>query len=44
MLKVLQELQDFKVLKVPNAALRFRPAGSGDEKKAAVAVSPAPTT
>ncbi len=30
--------QKDKVLKVPNAALRFRPAGSGDEKKPAVAV------
>ncbi len=36
--------QKDKVLKVPNAALRFRPAGSSDEKKAAVAVSPAPTS
>ena len=36
--------QKDKVLKLPNAALRFRPAGSGDEKKAAVAVSPAPTS
>jgi len=34
--------QKDKVLKVPNAALRFRPTGGGDEKKAA-AVSPAPT-
>jgi HlyD family secretion protein len=36
--------QKDKALKVPNAALRFRPAGSSDEKKAAVAVSPAPTS
>jgi HlyD family secretion protein len=34
--------QKDKALKVPNAALRFRPPGN-DEKKAAVAVSPAPT-
>ena len=33
-----------KTLKVANAALRFRPTGSGDEKKAAAAVSPAPTS
>lgn len=33
-----------KVLKVPNAALRFRPAGTADEKKPASAVSPAPTS
>jgi HlyD family secretion protein len=32
-----------KVLKVPNAALRFRPPGAIDEKKPAGAVSPAPT-
>lgn len=32
-----------KVLKVPNAALRFRPTGSSDDKKTA-AVSPAPTS
>ncbi len=36
--------QKDKVLKVPNAALRFRPANSGDEKKPAAAVSPAPTS
>ncbi len=39
--------QKDKALKVPNAALRFRPtgsSGSSDEKKAAVAVSPAPTS
>jgi len=36
--------QKDKVLKVPNAALRFRPADGGDEKKAAAAVSPAPTS
>jgi len=35
--------QKDKVLKVPNAALRFRPTGGGDEKKTA-AVSPAPTS
>ena len=33
-----------KILKVPNAALRFRPTGSSDEKKTAAAVSPAPTS
>jgi len=37
-----------KVLKAPNAALRFRPAGTADEKKATAAapaaVSPAPTS
>lgn len=32
-----------RILKVPNAALRFRPAGNSDEKKTAAAVSPAPT-
>jgi len=32
-----------RALRVPNAALRFRPAGAGDEKKA-VAVSPEPTS
>ena len=32
-----------KALKVPNAALRFRPPGAGEEKKPAAAVSPAPT-
>jgi len=36
--------QKEKVIKVPNAALRFRPSGSGDEKKTATAVSPAPTS
>ena len=36
--------QKDKVLKVPNAALRFRPTNSGDEKKPAAAVSPAPTS
>lgn len=35
--------QKDKVLKVPNAALRFRPTGNSDDKKAA-AVSPAPTS
>ena len=35
--------QKDKVLKVPNAALRFRPTNGSDEKKAAAAVSPAPT-
>jgi HlyD family secretion protein len=35
--------QKEKVLKVPNAALRFRPPGAAEEKKAATAVSPAPT-
>ena len=35
--------QKDKALKVPNAALRFRPAGVADEKKPATAVSPAPT-
>jgi HlyD family secretion protein len=33
-----------KALKVPNAALRFRPSGAADEKKAVAAVSPAPTS
>ncbi len=32
-----------KALKLPNAALRFRPAGAADDKKAVAAVSPAPT-
>jgi HlyD family secretion protein len=32
-----------KALKVPNAALRFRPPGTADEKKPAAAVAPAPT-
>jgi HlyD family secretion protein len=36
--------QKDKVLKAPNAALRFRPASGGDEKKPAAAVSPAPTS
>lgn len=36
--------QKDKVLKVPNAALRFRPTNGGDEKKTATAVSPAPTS
>ncbi len=35
--------QKEKALKVPNAALRFRPPGAADEKKAAAAVSPTPT-
>ena len=33
-----------KALKVPNAALRFRPPGAGEEKKTVAAVSPAPTS
>lgn len=36
--------QKDKALKVPNAALRFRPAANNDEKKSAAAVSPAPTS
>ncbi|MFA4968752.1 MAG: HlyD family efflux transporter periplasmic adaptor subunit [Sulfuritalea sp.] len=36
--------QKDKVLKAPNAALRFRPSGAADEKKAAATVSPAPTS
>ena len=36
--------QKDKVLKVPNAALRFRPTDGGDESKATAAVSPAPTS
>ena len=32
-----------KALKLPNAALRFRPPGTADEKKSAAAVAPAPT-
>jgi HlyD family secretion protein len=36
--------QKEKTLKVPNAALRFRPPGAADEQKAATAVSPAPTS
>ena len=35
--------QKEKALKLPNAALRFRPPGAADEKKTAVAASPAPT-
>lgn len=35
--------QKEKVLKVPNAALRFRPPGVAEEKKPAAAVSPGPT-
>ncbi|MBI5108658.1 MAG: efflux RND transporter periplasmic adaptor subunit [Rhodocyclales bacterium] len=35
--------QKDKALKVPNAALRFRPPGSGEEKKPVAAVLPAPT-
>ena len=34
--------QKEKALKVPNAALRFRPPGAADEKKAATTVAPAP--
>lgn len=33
-----------KVLKAPNAALRFRPPSTADEKKAVIGVSPAPTS
>lgn len=36
--------QKESVLKVPNAALRFRPPGAADEKKPAAAVTPAPTS
>ncbi|MDP1733812.1 MAG: efflux RND transporter periplasmic adaptor subunit [Sulfuritalea sp.] len=36
--------QKEKALKIPNAALRFRPPGTADEKKTAAAVSPAPTS
>ena len=36
--------QKDKALKVPNAALRFRPPGAGDEKKTVAAVSPALTS
>ena len=32
-----------KALKLPNAALRFRPTGAAEEKKVVAAVSPAPT-
>ena len=32
-----------QALKLPNAALRFRPAGAADDKKAVAALSPAPT-
>jgi HlyD family secretion protein len=35
--------QKDKTLKAPNAALRFRPTGSGDDRKTTVAVSSAPT-
>ena len=35
--------QKEKVLKVPNAALRFRPQGAAEEKKPVAAASPAPT-
>lgn len=35
--------QKEKVLKVPNAALRFRPPSAGEEKRPVAAVSPAPT-
>jgi HlyD family secretion protein len=36
--------QKESALKVPNAALRFRPPGAADEKKPAVAAAPAPTS
>ena len=36
--------QKEKTLKVPNSALRFRPPGTVDDKRAATAVSPAPTS
>ena len=36
--------QKDKTLKLPNAALRFRPAGTADEKKSTVAAAPAPTS
>ncbi|MBI5898912.1 MAG: efflux RND transporter periplasmic adaptor subunit [Rhodocyclales bacterium] len=36
--------QKDKTLKLPNAALRFRPAGTTDDKKASAAVAPAPTS
>jgi HlyD family secretion protein len=36
--------QKDSALKVPNAALRFRPPGAAEEKKPAVAVTPAPTS
>ncbi len=36
--------QKDSALKVPNAALRFRPPGAADEKKPAAAVAPAPTS
>lgn len=36
--------QKESALKVPNAALRFRPPGAADEKKPAAAVTPAPTS
>ena len=35
--------EEDKALKLPNAALRFRPAGAADDKKAVAALSPAPT-
>ena len=36
--------QKESALKVPNAALRFRPPGAADEKKPAAAAAPAPTS
>jgi HlyD family secretion protein len=36
--------QKESALKVPNAALRFRPPGAADEKKPTVAAAPAPTS
>ena len=36
--------QKEQALKLPNAALRFRPPGAADEKKPVAAVSPAPTS
>ena len=36
--------QKESALKVPNAALRFRPPGAAEEKKPAVAAAPAPTS
>jgi len=36
--------QKDSALKVPNAALRFRPPGAADEKKPAAAATPAPTS
>lgn len=35
--------QKDKALKVPNAALRFRPPGASEDNRTAIAVSPAPT-